>query len=124
MLEAPVRDGGGGGAGGFGGGPGLGLICASQLMFLLGWLVMWSRVFLTLLAPASATLAALFRSSSIVGSGSGSRACDNSKGICLDGRRGASLTFEGWHDAVIEFDPAFERLIGLPQITSKFFDDL
>ena len=67
VLAEPVRDGGGSGAGGFGGGGGLGLKSAFQLRFLLGWLDMWSRVFLTLLAPASATLAALLRSSSIVG---------------------------------------------------------
>ena len=76
VLAKPVRDGGGRGAGGFGGGwgaggfgggEGLDLNSASQLMFLLGWLYMWSRVVLTLLAPASATLAAFIRSSSIVG---------------------------------------------------------
>lgn len=69
VFEEPVRDGGGSGAGGFGGGGGLGLVLNSefQLMFLLGWLYMWSWVVLTLLAPASATLAAFFRSSSKVG---------------------------------------------------------
>ena len=64
-----VRDGGGGSSlmCGLGGGGGLGLISACQVMFLLGWLDIWSRVFLTFGSPASATLAALLRSSSIVG---------------------------------------------------------
>ena len=119
VLEAPVRDGGGSGAGGFGGGGGLDLICASQLIFLLGWLVIWSRVFLTLLAPASATLAALLRSSSIVGSGN--RVCENSKESAQMGVAVTSLTFEGWHDVVIEFDTAFERLLGLPQMAANLF---
>ena len=108
VLEAPVRDGGGSGAGGFGGGGGLDLICASQLIFLLGWLVIWSRVFLTLLAPASATLAALLRSSSIVGNGN--RVCENSKESAQMGVAVTSLTFEGWHDVVVEWNSAFKRL--------------
>ena len=64
-----VRDGGGGSSlmCGLGGGWGLGLISACQLMFLLGWLVMRSRVLVILLEPASAILAAFARSSSADG---------------------------------------------------------
>ena len=66
LLADDVREGGGRGAGGFGGGGGLDLMSAFQLIFLLGWLVMRSRVFEILVVPASAILAALLRSSSMV----------------------------------------------------------
>ena len=61
-----MRDGGGRGLGGLGGGGGLDLISAFQLMFLLGWLDIRSRVLVIFVVPASAILAALLRSSSMV----------------------------------------------------------
>ena len=60
-----MRCGGGRGFGGFGGGGGLGLMSAFQSIFLLGWLCMRSRVLVILVDPASATFAALLRSSSM-----------------------------------------------------------
>ena len=66
LFADDIRVGGGRGAGGFGGGGGLDLISAFQFMFLLGWLVMRSRVLAILVVPASAILAALLRSSSMV----------------------------------------------------------
>ena len=71
LGEDEVRDGGGRKAGalgvpGRGGGGGLALTSASQLIFLLGWLDIRSRVLVIFVAPASATLAALARSSNIM----------------------------------------------------------
>ena len=54
---------------------------AFQLMFLLGWLDMRSRVLVILVAPASATFAALFLSSSIAGS---VRVCRRSQRVWIE----------------------------------------